>query len=62
MSEITPQALGRDPLSHLTALERGIILQILNAPQSQDGVPVTNIARGIATVTTHQGVTSHQIE
>ncbi|KAH9951456.1 hypothetical protein B0H21DRAFT_888375 [Amylocystis lapponica] len=48
----------RDPLSHLGAIERGIILVILNAPPSEDGVHVSQIARGIK----HLGPTPQQVE
>ncbi|OBZ75359.1 Replication factor A protein 2 [Grifola frondosa] len=51
------QVVERDPYSHLTVLQRGILLGILNAPPSEDGVHVSTIARGIS----RQGVTAEQV-
>lgn len=53
----TLSSRSRDPLSHLDVLQRGIILQILDAPPHPDGVHVGSIARGIA----HMGVNTEQV-
>lgn len=53
----TSSSRSRDPLSHLDVLQRGIILQILDAPPHPDGVHVGSIARGIA----HMGVNTEQV-
>ncbi|CCM04609.1 uncharacterized protein FIBRA_06791 [Fibroporia radiculosa] len=52
------EASRRDPMSHLTVLQRGIILEIYNAASSKSGVDVVRIVRGIS----HQGVTPGEIE